>query len=201
MTELRTKWSGLPRSVRWLSAFLLFLGLYFLVVEPGVDRFRKFTTLGDVHEATLTKYAAAKDEVRRASETVKLGVAHFGAVEFPGDYNQRSRELNTAIDDILQRNGVQGHTGTTRTVAMGQGVLSKKVQEDSKVERLTRTIDFTAYPGAVAGVLADLEQTPVVSTISAVQLRQAETRDGPGRQMNVTITIETWVLAKKGSTR
>ncbi|MFZ2874303.1 MAG: hypothetical protein WAZ94_07455 [Phycisphaerales bacterium] len=202
MSGFKQTWQRLPRAGRWLGVFLVFLGLYFFIVEPGVDLFLRYAALGDVHRATLAKYAEAKDEVRRADDVVKLGMAHFGAVEFPGDYNQRTRELNTAIDGILATNGVEGYTGTTRTVAMGQGLVTKRLPEDSRVERLTRTIDFTAHPGAVAGVLADLEQTPVVSTISSVQLRQVEGRDGEsGRLLNAVITIETWVTAKKGTTR
>lgn len=201
MKPLLLRWSALPRAARWATLAVLAVAAYFVLVEPSIDGYNRYASQADANESSLRRFEAAKDEVRRAGDTTLIGVKHFGVVSFPGDAEAQSLALNQAIDEILKRNGVEGHTSTTRTVPMGRGPLSEKVSQTYRLERLTKTVDFTASPEAVAWVIADLEQTPVVSTISNVVLKQVESRDRPGRVISASLTVETWVLAKKGATR
>jgi hypothetical protein len=201
MKKLALRWAALPRAGRWLAVFLGFLGLSYLAIEPAVDAYTRFTGQAEADRAALVRFEQAEDQVRRDAEATTLGLKNFGVVDPPGESEARSEALNRAIDQILRRNGVEGHTSTTRTVPMPKGRLSEKIPTGFRLERLSKTIDFTAHPGAVAGVIADLEQAPVVATISSVSLKQAESRDRSGRLLNATISIEAWVLARKEGSR
>jgi hypothetical protein len=201
MSTLRARWSALPRAGRWGLLFALFLALYFGVIERAVDMYVRYAGRADADQAQLIRFEQASDQVLRAAQQTNLGLRTFGVVDEPADSEVRQEELNRAIDQILRRNGVEGHTSTTRTVPMGKARLSELVPANTRLERLSKTIDFSAHPGAVAGVIADLEQTPAVATISAVTLKTADSRDRPGRLLSATITIEAWVLARKGAQR
>jgi hypothetical protein len=63
---------------------------------------------------------------------------------------------------------------------------------------MMRDIQFAADPDAAAAILADLERNPIVSTISRLQVRQADGRDRNAKMVRVTMTVETWLQARKG---
>lgn len=200
---LASRWSSFPRAVRWCVIFVIGVVVYLVAIEPAIDAYNGLSARADSNMAVLGKLAAAKDQVSQADSDVQLGVKQFGLVDYPADAEKDAGGggLNKAIDQILRRNGVEGQTSTTRTVTMPKGPLSDRAGQNYRVERVTKTIEFNAHPADVAKVIAELEQTPSVSTISNLQLRQVESRDKPGRLMNASITVESWVLAKKGGGR
>jgi hypothetical protein len=63
---------------------------------------------------------------------------------------------------------------------------------------MMRDIQFSAPPEVAGAVLADLERLPVLSTISRLQVRTADGKDKEARQVRVTMTVETWLQARKG---
>lgn len=201
MTMNLRSWSTWPRAMRWMLVFVLVVAAYFLGVEPGVEYYAKVNNRAQVNEATLLKFEQARDVVKHASDTIARGDVHYGLVELPDDPEARSLRFNQAIDAILAANSVQGHTANARVSPMGKGPLLDRFGPRGKIERLSQTIDFTTEPVNAAGVIADLERNPYVSTVSSVQIKQVESRDRPGRLVQATITVESWVLTKKGASR
>ncbi|MDX2131435.1 MAG: hypothetical protein SFY69_05230 [Planctomycetota bacterium] len=198
---LAQRYTSLPRSARWLIMLVVGVGVYFGVVEPGLDVFNGFVGRGDAAEAVLERYMGASDTIKRAGETALLGVRQYGEVEYPGDPESRPPALNKAIDEILRKHGVTGQTSTTRTTPLGRGPLVTRAGATHKIDRLTKVLEFQADPDVVALVLADLEQNPLVTTISNVQIRQGEGRDRSAKVVSASITVESWLLARKERTR
>lgn len=203
MTTLSRRFRALPRSMRWLAWFLLVLVIYFLAVEPMVDRYAAARQLGDSKQAELERTEAAGDAVTRAGQTAILGVNRFGGVEYPGDPQARSLQFNKVVGDILQKHGVTGETSTTRTTPLsGSSALAKRASAANyRIDRLTKTLEFQADPDVVVAVIADLEQSPIISTISNVQIRQFEGRGAPPKSVSASITAETWVMTRKEARR
>lgn len=201
MSDLMRKLGALPRAARWGLAFVVLLALYFVAIEPAIEWRNRISAGADRDAAMLSRFEAADDTVKRARDTVLTGQFHFGEVEYPGDPETRPLAFNRAVDEVLRKHGVSGQTSTTRTVAMGSGPLTSRVGATHRVERLTRQIEFQAAPEAAAGVIADLEQSPLVATISNVQVRQLDARDKAERAVTTSLTVEAWLLSKKGKTK
>lgn len=196
------RWASMPRSMRWALLGALGIGSYFAVVEPVIDRVRTLSGKAADAERRLRDYAGKEARLRAADESVRLGEQQFGALELPGDPEQRPLAFGRAVDEIVRKHGVSDVTSTTRTQPLSTGELTKFVDKDqTRVERSIKELTFLATPEALGAILADLEREPLVTTISRVEARQSEGNDKVERLLRVRIATESWLLAKKGGTR
>jgi hypothetical protein len=198
MGKLLTSINALPRAVRWAVYGLAAFALYFLVVEPAIDRTNALANRADMHEATLRTFTAEGGSQQKHLQTLELGMRHFGEVEFLGDESTRPMQFNEAVDRILREHAVSNPKSSTKPAALGTGVLTSKMGNEYRVVRIVRDIEFDATPEAVAAVVAELERTPVVATVSRVMVRRLEGREAGDRTVHATVTAEAWVAAKKG---
>ena len=135
----------------------------------------------------------------RALETLKVGFRTFGDVDFPADQTTRAGAFNSAVDRILKEQKVIAKS-RTKNAPLGAGPLNAKVGPEQRIERMVRDIEFDATPEAVDAVLAALERSPVVATVSKVQIRNLDSKDKSARQVHAAITAEAWFLSpKKGA--
>jgi hypothetical protein len=196
--SLRDRWKALPRAAKFGTIGVAGIAAYFLIGEPALDAWNRFSTRADQDQAVLEKFALAEADLKRAGETLRLGSKQYGKVEFPGDPEARPLAFNRAVDEILRKHNVRGQTSTTRTVGLGPGALTTKVGQDNRVDRLTRALEFQGEPEQIAAVLADLEKHPLVTAVSMVHVRSSDARQ-EGRNLTASLTVETWMLAKKGA--
>ncbi|GJQ30890.1 MAG: hypothetical protein HBSAPP03_27740 [Phycisphaerae bacterium] len=203
MAGVLSWYRGLARPMRWLVWLVVGVVAYFGVIEPMLDRYNKYRNLGDVNLADLERYEGARDLIKRSGDVALLGVAQFGGVEAPGDSVARPLAFDKVVSDILKKHGIAGETITTRTVPLtGSSPLVKKAAANNeRIDRITKVLEFQVDPERLVDVLADLEQSPLVTTISNVQVRQVEVRGQPQRAVNASITVETWVRVKKEKPR
>jgi hypothetical protein len=187
--------SKLPRAAKWALAGLVVIGLYFGVVERTMDMINVYSNKADAAESTLKKFAASTDPQKRALDSLTLGTRQYGDVEFPGDQT-RTVAFNKAVDKVLADHKVSAKS-RAKSAQLGTGPLNAKVGPEQRVERMVRDIEFDATPEVVAEVVAALEQTPVVATVSKVQIRQIENKDKSTRLVHATVTAEAWSLASK----
>jgi hypothetical protein len=118
----------------------------------------------------------------------------------PGDPRERADAFNRRINEVLKSRGVTDHTGTTRTISLATGPVNTALDASGqRVDRFIRELQFEADPETLASVLADLDRSPEVAAISKVQARKAE--EGGGRLLRATVSVEAWVLARKGGSR
>jgi hypothetical protein len=186
----------LPRAAKWALCGLLVIALYFGVVDRTIDRINTLNGKADISEATLNKFAASGEPQKRALDTLKLGIRQFGDVDFPEDAAKRSVAFNKAVDRILADQRVIAKS-RTKNAPLGQGPLTAKIGSDQRVERIVRDIEFDSTPEAFAAVVAALERSPVVASVSRVQVRQIESKDKSTRVVHATVTAEAWILSSK----
>lgn len=193
-----TKLSSLPRSALLLLGLGLFLGLYFFIFEPMIDSTNRAMAAAESKSALIATYSKTAASLEDAASTVATGMKRLGIVEMPGDPEKRPLEFNQAVDEILRRHAVRESTSNSRTSPLGAGPLGARVGTEYRVDRLQRDVQFTADPDIAVAVIADLERTPIVSTVSRLQIRQADGKDKGTKLVRVTMTVESWLLARKG---
>jgi len=192
------RWRAIPRVLRFgLIAGALVL-IYFVALEPLLDSTNRALAGAQSKAAVVANYSKTAAAMKAAAETVALGVKKFGNVEMPGDPERRPLEFNKAVDEVLKKHEVKESTSTSRTVPLTTGPLSSRMGAEFRVDRLQRDLQFVSDPAIAAAVIADLERLPALSTISRLQVRQAEGKEKGSKAVRVTLTAETWLLARKG---
>jgi hypothetical protein len=199
MGKYANAFNSLPRALKWAIFGLGLVLVYFGAVEPSVEAINTASNSADQNEATVRAFTAegGTKKAVQTVQTLELGIRRYGDVEFLGDESTRTLQFNSAIDKILSDAKVLGGKSSTKNVSLGQGVLTAKLGTDTRVMRVVRDIDFEATPEDVAAVVAALERTPVVATVSRVSIRTIEGKESE-RLVHATITAEAWISAKKG---
>lgn len=198
MSELAVKFRSMSLAMRLALGFGVFLVVYFMVIEPVVDATSRRLSACESKAALIATYSKTAQALATAADVRKQGFKKFGAVELPGDPEKRPLEFNQQVDAVLKQHDVRESTSTSRTAPLGGGPLAAKIGSDFRVDRMMRDIQFSAPPEVASAVLADLERLPVLSTISRLQIRTADGKDKEARQVRVTMTVETWLQARKG---
>ncbi len=191
-----TMFKGMPRAMRWGILAVVGIALYFLAIEPAVDQINAWGNEADLHQTTLESFNTQGGTQQKAIQALSLGQRHYGDVEFLGDEATRTVQFNSAVDSVLKSNNIPNAKNRWKNAPLGQGVLAAKMGTETRIERVTRDIEFDATPEAVAAVVAELERTPVVASVSRVTVRMNEGSEG--RQVHAVVTAEAWISSKKG---
>ncbi len=200
MSSLLTRFHALPRSLRWLLAGGIAILGYFFIAEPAIDYVGRTNVDSDSIAATLIKSENERKARASAKEVINAGVARFGQVEFPGDPEARPVEFNKQISEIIARHNLK-EDATTRSATLGAGPLAGIVGADKRIERIVKELQITATPEQIIRLISDLEQLPTVAAVSRVQIRKPSENEREGRKVKADISVETWVVARKGKTR
>jgi len=198
LSTLSDKFASMPRAARWGLVGGAFILAYFIVIEPVVDATSRKASSNESKAAMIATHSKTAAAMQTAAEVRAQGVRKFGLVELPGDPEKRPLEFSQQVDAILKDHGIRESTSTSRTAPLGAGPLAAKIGADFRVDRMMRDIQFACDPDAAAAVIADLERCGIVSTISRLQIRQAEGKDKNAKMVRVTMTVETWLQARKG---
>lgn len=200
MSSLVATYRSLPRSVRWILIGGAGILGYFVVLEPTVEYVTRLNSESDSMASQLARTDAERRARAGAEEVIRLGISRFGNVEFPGDPEARPVEFNKQISETISRHGLK-EDATTRSSTLSAGPLSGIVGTDKRVERIVKELQVTATPEQVIKLIADLEQLPTVATVSRVQIRKPSENEQAGRKVKADISVETWVVARKGKAR
>lgn len=187
---LAARWNALSLRDRWvLGLFGAFLAVVVLNQYPW-QWARDWEAKGDRIEAALDRYSQRGNLVN--NELVRA-VSVFGPVEPPGQGDQDRIELGNAINDILKKHHVNGSSFESRTgqrlrdsdsAAFGGGGL----------ERIQADVKFDVAPEVLPKVLADLESSPAIETISTLRLQRVA---DASKRIQVQATVEAWVIASR----
>jgi len=198
MNRLIERWKQQPRAMQWAILAALGLAAFYGLVDPLLEATEKVKSRADAKAAMLDQYQQNRQALETADKTVALGVSRLGNIEMPIESESRAVDFNRMIDDVLSRQDLGDRSSTSRTVPLGNNsALAGVIDASLKVDRLVTELQLTGQPEAIAQIIADLERNPLVTTISRVQMRKAEGRDS-GRNIRASISVETWVLSKKG---
>lgn len=224
MKGLIARFAAMPRAARWLILGGVGIGAYFALVEPVLDATAKLNAACASRLARLE--TAARDHPTDSSveSDVKLGVQRYGLVSMPGAPKDRSEALNRRIAQVLMAHSVRDVTTTVKETPLSGNALARELSaggsggaasaesgSDIRVDRLVTELQFEASPETVAAVVADLEKSPEIATVSRLQVRKAVASGGGGggngskgsssRLVKAVIAAEAWQTVRKGRSR
>jgi len=204
MSQLLTKFSTLPRSMKWLVIFLIFTVVYFVIVEPSLDQVNKLNVKADRLALGLKQ---ERDLLSADSAKGKLladGRRLFGEPLLPGDPANRPEAIHTAVDQVLAKNGVTKSVKNERRIPFRGDELANLLGSSIQgtAERIVLDLTFEASPEVVTAILTQLEQAPEIALVGRVELRRPDAGRDPksgapvavGRTLKVTISPEAWVV-------
>lgn len=197
MNALIQRFNALPRAGKWLAGLAVFLAVYFLAIEPLATLYGVRRLQAEQSRAKLLEASAQGDRRGQEQQRLMLGATRYGPVNPPGPEQLIAGELDRTIAEVLEAHGIASPTITTRRSSpLGPGPLQGELGESVRVERLVKVIEFEASPEGAAGVLGDLEASPVVAGIPFAQLRRTGVRAGQAGQriVRAEFRVEAWVL-------
>lgn len=209
MNRLLTAFAALPRSARWVVLAGAFMGVYFLVIEPLLDRANNHDAAADAIENNLRRASQLSDEDSDDGRLLATGMKTYGRPQLPSDAAAKPESVQRIVDQILEDHGVDSRTKTERNSTM-TGDRARALAADGKIERYIVEVSFEATQETVAAIIADLEQAPGISAVSRVKIdrtaiggRFGEDFGAPGAggesaagRVRATISAEAWVLLR-----
>jgi len=195
---------SLPRAARWGIAAAAVFGLYFLGVEPILERTNRYASSADGIESNLRRATDLAGEDSEDGRVLVAGMKAYGRPHLPGAAASRPEAIQRAVDEVLEQRGVTSRTKTERTATL-TGDKARAIAGEGKIERYIVEVSFEADQTIVAQVIADLERSPVVSAVSRIKIDRTaigsrfaedEAKNGIGK-VRATINAESWVLLRQ----
>lgn len=205
MNTLLQRWQAMPRAGKWLALAAVAALAYFAIIEPTLDATTSYAVRADVLQSGLDRSRARRAEDSESGRALSLGATRFGAPLLPAatgatGSDDRGAALNARIESILRDRSLRALSIKARTpVPLGRDALADVVGADEQAQRLVIDLDFEADPQAAMAVIADLEKAPEVASIGRISLRRLD-REGQ-RVLQVSVSPEAWIVARKGARR
>jgi hypothetical protein len=123
-------------------------------------------------------------------------VIALGPVQMPATEAEGNAALNQIYNTVRKNHAISNDSFELSKATKLTGTPLAKLVGRRTVSRLTGNLKFDATPEVAMAVIAELESSPLIESISSVRI----TRDAQPK-VKVQLTLETWVLtdAQKGA--
>lgn len=189
LERLRSRWESLPPRWRVLlsvAAGALAFVLYMDWVWPVAER---WSSDGDRIEAILDRAASNEAQLPRS---IRDAVESLGPINAPRSEAEGSIALVTLINEVVARHG--SVSSFSLDARAGSRLPSASLQEvvgpGLRVERVEGDVQFKASPEDAIAIVRALESSPDIESIRRLRL----IRDEANRRIEVTMTVEAWVV-------
>ncbi len=118
------------------------------------------------------------------------GAELFGLVDPPGGESEGSEALAGAVVEVVKKHAVSQFTFNAQrasTRMSGGAALGNQ-----KLSKVTGEVQFEATPAETAKIIAELEASQAIESVSALRMR----RDNEGK-VSVQLVVEAWVFASR----
>jgi hypothetical protein len=207
MNQLLQMFRSLPRAAQWGILAAVVFGGYFLVVEPILDITNRHDAAADAIEINLRRTGELSGEDSDDGRLLVSALKNFGRPHLPNARETRPEAIQRVVDEILEDHGVETRTKNERNTTL-TGDRARAIAGEDRLERFIVEVSFEADQATVAKIIADLEQSPVVSAVSRVKIdrtvvssRNTDGAEAASGRVRATINAESWVLvhARPGS--
>ncbi len=190
LDRMRARWDALPPRWRILTsiaaaaiAFVLYMDLIWPIAE-------RWNADGDRIEAILERAAGNEAELPRS---LRDAVESLGPINVPRSEAEGSIALVTLINEVVGRHA--SVSSFSLDARAGGRLPSAALQEvvggtGQRVERVEGDVQFRASPEDAIAIVRELESSPDIESIRRLRL----IRDEANRRVEVTMTIEAWVV-------
>ncbi len=191
-STLSQRFAQLPRAAQWalvgavaIIGLLIYTDYLWKFADDWNDEADGIRS--QVRQAALTN--SRLDQIDRMKDLIS-GV---GPVVKPTTEADANKALTQSVNEILKLHSVSKDDFKIRPPArLPTGTLEKIVQgRNQRVERLTGELRFDASPEHTLAILAGLESSEDIVSVSHVRLNKL-----PGtRKLSVRLTVEAWILS------
>jgi hypothetical protein len=202
VTKILVAFRELPRAAQWGVVAATIFGGYFLIVEPALEARNRHDAAADAIENSLRRTEQLFSDKSDDGLLLINGVRAFGVPQLPNARDTRPEAIQRIVDEILEDHGVDTRTKTERTSTL-TGDRARAIAGDGRIERYIVEVSFEADQATVARIVADLEQSPVVSAVSRVKVdrtavgsRYAESSSASPDRVRATINAESWMVVR-----
>ena len=182
-TSLKDRWSELPlRWKRLLIAVGIVLGfvLYVDWVWPIAERWN-----------------AESDRIEAVLDRAEGNRLELGPIRIPSTEGEGSIALAETVNAAIRNHPVSNFSFDARAGARLPPAALREIASGAgdRVERVVGEIGFTSTPEEAADIIAELEASPDLESISRLRITRSQTLD---RRVDVKMTVEAWVLGSRG---
>ncbi len=164
-------------------------GRHMPIVLPRRDFWDKVGQLLDTIEMQIREV----NKPARLTSSTKSAITAFGEVQLPRAKANGASGLTNAIHEILSSSRVTDDDfKRTKTTRMRSVALPGIAQSGQQIEQVIGDLHFEARQSDVLNVIADLESSPWIDSISSVRLTRIDKR-----LIRVNLSLEAWVVSQK----
>jgi hypothetical protein len=191
-----------PRAVQW--AVIAGLGiLLFLVWDETISPMAsQWNRKADRIERALSQSRDTDASVQRVRQ-VSEAILSLGPVELPRGTSEASQSLNQAVDEVLAqfKGRISIADVSIQTPSkLGRNALKDIAGANQVAQRVPVSLRFEAAPEDAIAIIASLESSPVIESITNVSLAKAGDKRG-AKKLTAQLTLEAWALGASPATR
>ena len=195
MNEQKTwsqRFNELPRAARWAiigTVTIVAPLMYFDYLGKFADQ---WNNEADDIRSRVRQVALTNSELDGGRSMEDL-ISGIGVVEKPADEAKANEALTETVNAIIKRHTVSKDDFKIRRPArLPTGTLEKIVRGSNKrVEKLTGELRFEATSENMLAIIAELESSPDIESVSHVRLNKLSGRG----KLSVQLQVEAWILA------
>lgn len=194
--SLAARWNALPVRWKWISAAvaaaIVFIA-YTDLVWPIAER---WNAESDRLEKILDRAAG---NVAQLPPSLEAAVEALGPIQVPRTEAEGSLALAETITAAIGNHPVANFSFDARAGSRLPPAALREIVSSSgqRVERVVGEVGFTATPEQAAAVIAELESSPEIESISRLRMVRSQT----DRKVDVKMSVEAWILTGRGRGR
>ncbi|CAN5813532.1 hypothetical protein BH11PLA1_BH11PLA1_16970 [soil metagenome] len=202
--SLQARIGALPRAAKWLGGLIIFVGLYFGVVEPVITKTHQWNQAADDLQLRTSRAASVADALTKQQAELDRRMLSLGRLKTPSTSADPQSALERRLSEIGRTEGVSEKRRNPRPAApvAVTGLHTIGVDPLPRLERVAVEWQIECDTTHLMGVLSALESAPEVHAVSSVQIRKltdSRANEGAGT-LSATIVVETWYPAKGAGT-
>ena len=194
--SLAARWNALPARWKWISAAaavtIAFIA-YTDLVWPIAERW-------NTESARIEKILdRAEGNVAQLPPSLEAAVEALGPIKVPRTEAEGSLALAEAITSAIGNQPVANFSFDARAGSRLPPAALREIVSGTgqRVERVVGEVGFTATPEQAAAIIAELESSPEIESISRLRMVRSQS----DRKVDVKMTVEAWILTGRGRGR
>lgn len=191
--SLARQFKSMPRAAKWLIAFGVFIGAYFLVIEPVVEATSSYNAKADELDKELTRRRDTTERMTNTGADLERAMLAFGRPAIPGKLSNPYEALDRRLDQVIGAHS--GVRAIRRSPGRPTPVTSGPANQPTKYTRQVIDLTIECDTQGLIEVLKDLERAPEVTAIGRVTVRKIDAgRSRDSGLLSVQLAPEVWWL-------
>ncbi len=194
---LANRWKALPVRWRWISAAAAATIVFILYSDFVWPIAEKWNAESDRIEAILGRAEGNREQL---PASIEAAVEALGPIRIPGTEAEGSLALAETITAAIGRHPVSNFSFDARAGSRLPPAALREIVSGTgeRIERVVGEVGFSATPEQAAEILAALESSPDIESVSRLRMVRSPQLD---RKVDVKLTVEAWILTGRGRGR